>query len=277
MLISVAELIDRLPETEIRIYDCRFSLLDPAAGLRSYQEGHIPGAGYFDLETDMSGAPGPVTGRHPLPAADVFGRLVQERGISGDATVVVYDEGPGAIAARLWWMLGWLGHTNVHVLDGGLAKWLEYGGSLEVNSEAYPCTEFLSLPDDHRWISVEQLVSEMAGDDCLVIDARESGRFIGKVEPIDKVAGHIPGSVNRPFTDNLNSGVFKSQDQLHLDFSQLLNHRPATEIVHSCGSGVTACHNLLAMEIAGLIGSRLFPGSWSEWITDPARPVSRSG
>ena len=277
MLISVPELMDRLPEESIRIFDCRFSLLNPDAGFQVYHEGHIPGAGFFDLEKDLSGLPGPTTGRHPLPDAHRFGQLAGERGITAEATIVAYDDGPGSTAARLWWMLGWLGHTNVQVLDGGLAKWIECGGRLKGGTESYPSSGFSPQLFERKWITTDQLVSEIANDDCLVIDARESQRFLGKVEPIDKVAGHIPGSVNRPFSHNLSDGVFKSKDQLLERFSPLITHRPANEIVHSCGSGVTACHNLLAMELAGLKGSRLFAGSWSEWITDPSRPVSCPG
>mgnify|MGYP003321628262 CR=1 FL=1 len=189
--------------------------------------------------------------------------------------MVAYDDGPGAMAARCWWLLRWFGHQSVYVLDGGLEAWIEGGGSLLDGVASYPTTEFSGRQQTNYWTDTDTLMKVIDDPVSLIVDAREKKRFLGLEVPIDRIAGHIPSSVNRPFQYNLSSGRFKSANRLRQEFIALIGSTSPNQVVHSCGSGVTACHNLLAMEIAGLSGSRLYPGSWSEWITDPTRPVIR--
>lgn len=256
-----------------RVVDCRFELSRPDAGEAAWREAHIPGAVYAHLERDLSGPVGPATGRHPLPEPDALAQTLGRWGIDADTQVVAYDASGGAMAAaRLWWLARWLGHERVAVLDGGWQAWLaagfETGDRVPVlRPVVFPRRAPLVDPVDAR------SVSEDAG--WQLIDARGEQRFRGEVEPIDPVGGHIPGAINRPFTGNLDaSGKFAAPETLRERFAP-----PAVggagRVVHYCGSGVTSCHNLLAMEHAGLSGSRLYAGSWSEWIRDPARPVAK--
>lgn len=253
--------------------DCRHNLADPEAGARAYAEGHIPGAHHSHLERDLSGpkhAAGPrVGGRHPLPDRAAFARQVAAWGITPTTTVVAYDADGGMYAARAWWLLRWLGHEAVAVLDGGLPAWLAAGGALTADvppqregASPYPAAPQPALPT--------RQADELAG--WLVVDARAGERYRGEVEPLDSRAGHIPGAVNRFYKDNLLAdGRFKPAAELRAAFAAL---GEPTRQVHQCGSGVTACHNLLAMAVAGLPGAALYPGSWSEWSADPARPVA---
>lgn len=262
------------------LLDASFDLADPGAGERSYRAGHLPGAHYLHLDHDLADhappADGRFRGRHPLPTRAAFARTVAQRGIGPDTPVVVLDRQGGMFAARVWWMLRWLGHDAVAVLDGGVAAWQAAGGALE--TAVPPLAE--GGPDypaaAPRVTTVDAGTLQAGLGRVRLIDARAAERFRGDIEPLDPVAGHIPGALNRPFKDNLDAqGRFLPPDALRQAFAPLLAGRPATEVVHQCGSGVTACHNLLAMESAGLGGSALYPGSWSEWCADPARPVAR--
>lgn len=276
-LISAGTLGEELDATDLRVFDCRFSLADSEQGHRTYLEGHIPGAAYVHLDNDLSAPVTANTGRHPLPDKDILTGRLGELGIDADKRVVVYDDASGAIAARMWWLLRWLGHDRVAVLDGGFKSWVANGLGIRSGEERYPQTAFTSRPDDALWCSAGAVELELQQGHAILVDARDEARFQGKVEPLDKVAGHIPGSLNHPFIRNLGSDqCFLPRESLREAFSALIHPRQPQEVIHSCGSGVTACHNLLAMEHCGLSGSRLYVGSWSDWITDPGRPVARS-
>jgi thiosulfate/3-mercaptopyruvate sulfurtransferase len=255
--------------------DCRFDLLQPEAGRRAYGQGHVPGARYAHLDADLSIRPGAGQGRHPLPSPESFARRLGEWGVSNDSWVVAYDEGNGAFAARLWWMLRWLGHEKVSVLNGGMTAWRALGLALETETPQWrPCSFRIDRVRED-WIVGADRIPEILSAGGVLLDARAERRFQGREEPIDRVAGHIPGAENRPFTENLlPDGRFKQPETLRAEFEGLLaGHRPQS-LVAMCGSGVTACHLLLAMRVAGLADGRLYAGSWSGWITDPERPIA---
>lgn len=255
------------------VLDCSFDLADPQAGERAWREGHIPGAVYVHMDHDLAAAKTGTNGRHPLKTREEYAAWMGRCGISPGTRVVVYDRQAGMFAGRAWWVLRWMGHAEVSLLDGGLAAWQKARGLLRtdvsqpVPAMPYPRSTHPSLPA----IDAAQLQSRLAK--VLVLDARAPERFRGEVEPLDPVAGHIAGARNRFFKDNLQEdGRFKPANQLRAEFSALLDGRP---VVHSCGSGVSACHNLIAMEVAGLGISALYPGSWSEWCSDAARPMDK--
>lgn len=276
MLISAETLMEIHREGNARILDCRYLLSDPGFGVASYRRAHIPGSIYLDLAEDLSSPITARTGRHPLPAVDQFAETVGKWGVADDSIVIAYDDGPGAMAARCWWLLRWFGHQSVYVLDGGLDAWVEAGGVLVDGTESYPMAKFTGRPRQNNWTDADTLMQVMDDPVRLIIDARENKRFLGLEEPIDRIAGHIPSAINRPFQHNLSGGRFKSAKILTQEFIDLIGSISPNQVIHSCGSGVTACHNLLAMEVAGLHGSQLYAGSWSEWITDPNRPVISS-
>jgi thiosulfate/3-mercaptopyruvate sulfurtransferase len=274
-LISAARLRDLLARREpCVVLDCGFDLADPRAGARAYASGHLPGAFYVHLETDLSAPKSGLNGRHPLPGREQFARTVAAWGVQPGVAVVCYDDQGGAYAARAWWMLRGLGAQAVAVLDGGRAAWLATGGTLVTDRPApsagapYPLSPQPGMPS----VTAQQVQDGLGR--LTVIDARAGERFRGEVEPLDPVAGHIPGARHRFFKDNLGAdGRFLPREALREAFATFGDVGP--DWVHQCGSGVTACHNLLAMEHAGLSGSSLYPGSWSEWCADPARPVAR--
>lgn len=274
-LISPAELARELDDPTLIVVDCRHNLTDVDAGERAYGIGHIPGARFMHLERDLSGGRTGGNGRHPLPEVAALAASLGRAGIDASKQVVAYDQNSGMWASRLWWLLRWLGHNRVAVLDGGLDQW---------SLERYPLTSQLPSVQAARFeagaprpvSSAGEILQHLDDGSLFVLDARAPERYRGDIEPIDAVAGHIPGAHNRPHSDNLRPpGVFKPAARLRSEFQALLGDTPPTAVVHQCGSGITACHNLLAMAIAGLPGSRLYPGSWSEWIADPQRPVAR--
>jgi thiosulfate/3-mercaptopyruvate sulfurtransferase len=273
-LIDARALSARLADADCVVVDCRFTLTDPSAGRAAYDRGHIPGARYADLDRDLARRPGPSEGRHPLPDPDAFARTLGRWGVDNRSTVVAYDEASGAIAARLWWMLGWLGHERRLVLDGGFAAWQAAGLAVEAHEpRARPAT-FAPQRIHHEAVVATNGVAAAQGSGALLVDARAPARYRGEQEPIDPVAGHVPGAVNRPHSENVGSdGRFRDAAQLRRDLAKLIEGRPSGEVVAMCGSGVTACHLLLAMAVAGLDVGRLYAGSWSEWIRDPARPI----
>lgn len=276
-LISAAQLQQRLDEPDLLILDCRFALDDLAYGQRSFTEGHIPGAQFADLERDLSGQIHKgITGRHPLPEPAQLLQRLREWGLNNHSEVVLYDDGPGAFAARAWWLLVWLGkREGVYLLDGGLKAWREAGGALTQNLPTPTPGAFNGKADAHLVVSAAQLQQRLGDQQMTLLDARGLPRFRGEVEPIDPIAGHIPGAQCAAFTDNLDSdGHFLSAEQLSQRFASQLGERQASELVAYCGSGVTACHNLFALCLAGYPLAPLYAGSWSEWITDPARPVA---
>jgi thiosulfate/3-mercaptopyruvate sulfurtransferase len=275
-LISTADLEARLAQPDLVICDVRHDLAKPDTwGRAQYAAGHVPGAIFVHLDTDLSGPRTGANGRHPLPtpehAAANFGRL----GIGHGKQVVAYDQGGGAYAARMWWMLRWLGFEAAAVLDGGYAKWVAEGRVVSTDPTE-PTPARFTIQRVTPTVNATGVMASIPRQGLLILDARAPERFRGEKEPLDPVAGHIPGARNRPYTQNLNAdGTFKPAAALREEFGAVLEGVPHEQVVHQCGSGVTACHNILAMEIAGLPGTRLYPGSWSEWCADPARPVER--
>ncbi|MCK0510845.1 sulfurtransferase [Aromatoleum buckelii] len=273
-LIGARELVDQLDDPDWRIVDCRHDLADPGFGRAAYERGHLPGAHFLHLDDDLSGRMTGTNGRHPLPDPADFAARLGRIGIGNDTQVIAYDDAGGMFAARLWWMMRWLGHRRVAVLDGGLVAWCAAGQALTIKTPSVqPTTYSLSLQP--AVVDAAFVLDHLYTDEILLIDARSPDRFRGENEPLDPVGGHIPGAKNRFFRDNLIGGAcFKQASVLREEFGALLKGRDAHRVVHQCGSGVTACHNLLAMESAGLSGSRLYAGSWSEWCADPRRPIA---
>jgi thiosulfate/3-mercaptopyruvate sulfurtransferase len=282
-LITVAELSKRLEAGEsasglLRVFDLRHDLMDHELGRRAFEAGHVPGARYLDHETELSAPRTGKNGRHPLPAREHLAGLMAAHGVGPQTLVVAYDASGGQFAAHLWWMLRWIGHERVAVLDGGWQAWTAAG----LQAQAGPAAALAPLAGVAPGASLAGLVdadavlANIGAPSFTVLDARTANRWRGETEPIDPVAGHIPGSLNRPNTQNVGAdGRFKPAAQLRAEFEAALGGAAPASVVHQCGSGITASHNLLAMEIAGLTGSRLYPGSWSEWVSDPARPVAK--
>ncbi|MGO4701576.1 sulfurtransferase [Dyella sp. 2RAB6] len=268
-----------LPPREVLIVDCRFELAvaggDPDKGERAYREGHIPGAVYAHLDRDLSdlSRQREGLGRHPMPSEPAFSAVLSRWGWHSGLQVVAYDAAGGALAAaRLWWLLRLVGIREAAVLDGGLQAWQAAGLPLEPGEVVREASQVSLRYDASRYIVDHRALAERSQE--LLIDARATPRYRGEVEPIDRVGGHVPGALNRPYSDNLDAqGRYKSAALLRGDFAALIGHTAPAQVVHMCGSGVTACHNLLAMEHAGLEGSRLYAPSWSGWVSDPARPV----
>ncbi len=272
-VINPDQLARQLQNPQWVVFDCRFSLTRTESGRQAHAKGHIPGARYAHLEEDLSGKITPASGRHPLPDPAMLAARLGQWGVDKDKQVVVYDDSFGSMAARLWWLLRWLGHDAVALLDGGLQSWIRQGRELTADIAAIVPTGFHAAPERGMWIDSDGVLDALQHE-RVIVDARAEERFSGFVEPLDKVAGHIPGSVNSPFEDNLDlRGCFLSAGELRAHYQSLLHGARPEEVIHMCGSGVTACHNLLALEIAGMPGGRLYAGSWSEWITDPSRPI----
>jgi thiosulfate/3-mercaptopyruvate sulfurtransferase len=258
-----------------RIIDCRHDLARPEAGREAYRAGHLTGAVFAHLDQDLSGPRNGVNGRHPLPSSEQVADRFRRWGIEKETQIVAYDAGNGMFAGRLWWLARWIGHLRVALLDGGFQAGLKAGIPLETGSPSYVPTRLEPGSARMPTVSAAQVDSLRADPSWVLVDARAPDRFEGRNETIDPVAGHIPGAVNRFWQDNLQpDGQFKSPEQLRREFDALLAGRPASRLIAQCGSGVTACHHLVAMERAGLGGASLFPGSWSEWISDPTRPVA---
>jgi thiosulfate/3-mercaptopyruvate sulfurtransferase len=271
-LITPDELLNKLKTSaDILICDCRFDLNQPSDGRESYATGHIPGAIYIDLEKDLSDPKSGTNGRHPLPTPANWATTRQRLGIAPHLHVVAYDNQGGIFASRLWWMLRAIGHENVQVVDGGLDFWKGQISTLVNNP--IPLEQQLKPLQFQGLVLVDEVLSNITSPLKKLIDARTSDRFHGQNETLDPAGGHIPGALNRFFKDNLDSGQFKSPEIIRQEFKALLGNTQALNVIHQCGSGVTACHNLLAMESAGLSGSQLYAGSWSEWCADPKRPV----
>jgi thiosulfate/3-mercaptopyruvate sulfurtransferase len=316
-LIDVESLREILAQPDVAVFDCRFDLMNPDAGRNAYLRGHIPRARYADLNRDLSAPVTALSGRHPLPAPDAFAARLSQLGVSNSTQVIAYDDGNGSFAARLWWMLRWLGHGAVAVLDGGFKAWTAQGGALQSGESALeeslsqgalaattpssetqssaarpriarsraaapraipPGASLFSARINHAAaLGTADLIDGLRDGDITLVDARAPERYAGSIEPIDAVAGHVPGAINHPYTNNLDpSGQFLPPDELRRRWLQRLGGSSPEQVVAMCGSGVTACHNLLALEVAGLPGAKLYAGSWSEWIRDPRRPVARA-
>lgn len=281
----------------LRVFDCSFDLMQPHAGEQQYLASHIPGAVYADLDKTLSakhglnpgqtgvravltvgGVDAPSSGgRHPLPNRERFAIWLSSVGFANDMQAVVYDRNGANYCGRLWWMLKWAGHDNVAVLDGGLQAWQAAGGAVNSGEEpAHFQTSFMLTPPRVTLVDAQSVAQQLGRPSQTLIDARGTARFKGEVEPLDPVAGHIPGALNRPFSENLSpDGTFKPAAQLKAEFMALLGGRDSATVVHHCGSGVSAVPNLLAMEIAGLGRTGFYAGSWSDWCSDPSRPVAQ--
>lgn len=274
-LVSAATLQQNLNNPDWVIIDCRFSLSDTDAGSYAYRHGHLPNARYAHLNDDLSSAVTDYTGRHPLPDFRVLAKKLAAWGIANPSQVVVYDDANGAFAGRLWWLLRCLGHVNVAVLDGGIGYWRQQGLPITTLLPAVKPASFRPYLDPAGWLTALDVQNRLAQKTISLVDARTPERYLGKQEPIDPVAGHIPGAINHPFQLNLaDNGLFLSVDRLRKAIQAHIGTTPPEQIVHYCGSGVTACHNILAMEHAGLKGSKLYAGSWSEWIKDKNRAIA---
>ena len=278
-LVETETLAAHLADPAWVVFDCRALISDHAAGPRAYAAGHIPGARHLHMEKDLSGPITPDTGRHPLPDPRTLAATLGRAGVAAETQVVAYDDTQGSMAARLWWLCRWLGHRQVAVLNGGWQQWLKEGRSISQESATHPPREFPwrgTVPG--VWMPVTDVLELVRGRKRgLLLDARGPTRFRGEEETIDPVAGHVPGAVNLPFAGNIaEDGRFKNPAELRRRFEQALDGMRPDQVISMCGSGVTACHNLLAMEVAGLKDARLYAGSWSEWIRDPSRPVARA-
>jgi thiosulfate/3-mercaptopyruvate sulfurtransferase len=274
-LVDSRTLGEQLDRDDLVIFDCRFELANVHWGKAQFAPAHLPGAQYLHLDLDLSGAVTPHSGRHPLPDPDDFASRLGALGVDASCQLIAYDQGNGAYAARLWWLARWIGLTRVAVLDGGFAAWRAAGLPLEAAVRARVPRTLAAVVRPDAWVTSAQVDSLRTRAGTLLVDARGAERFGGRNETLDPVAGHVPGARNRPFVDNLGAdGRFLPADELRRRWTTLLGSLPASSAVAMCGSGVTACHNLLALEHAGLPGARLYAGSWSEWIRDPAHPVA---
>lgn len=275
--VSADELGDHLDDPDWVVIDCRFNLMRPGAGRLAYEAGHIPGAVYADLDQDLASAVADdgTGGRHPLPDPTEFGRLLASWGVGPYSVVVAYDDLDNAVAARLWWLLRWVGHQRVTVLDGGLDAWVEADGPLTTEIPQPEPGLFKPRPGSMPVIDAEGVEAELADGTLVLLDARAADRFAGLSEPLDRVAGHVPGAINTPFQDNLGTDkCFRSAAELHAYYRARIGDRPMEAVACMCGSGVTACHTLLALEAAGMCGALLYVGSWSDWISSEQRPVA---
>jgi thiosulfate/3-mercaptopyruvate sulfurtransferase len=272
-LVDVATLREHLFDARWCVIDCRHDLMNPHAGWEAYQAGHIPGAAFAHVDEDLSGAKTGKNGRHPLPHRDDIVQALRDWGADDDSQIVVYDAAGGQFAGRLWWLTRWLGHERVALLDGGWPAWLAQTQWTSTELPDRPAGSFTARTSRVAIALADEVESARCDPARVLVDARAAERYEGRVEPIDPVAGHIPGAVNRFWQDNLVDGRFKAPTLLRAEFEALLAGRPPQALIAHCGSGVTACHHLLAMEVAGLQGAALYPGSWSEWIADPKRAV----
>lgn len=282
-LIDAATLLNHIDGPDWLIFDVRYSLADPEAGGHAYEHGHIPGARFLSQNSQLAGQCTGSNGRHPLPALQDLQALLRQHGLAPGMRVVVYDENDAAFAARAWWLIRWAGHSDVRVLNGGWQAWCAAGGAVDrqthepANADLGAGAQALADRPSMPVTSAADILAGAAAPDAVLLDARAATRYRGETEPLDPVAGHIPGALNRPVTRNVGpDGRFRDAAQLREEFLDLLDGRSSSQVIHYCGSGITACHNILAMEVAGLPGSVLYPGSWSEWCSDSSRPVGRS-
>ena len=272
-IISGEQLAAHLNDSDWRVFDCRHQLSDAGYGERAYAEGHVPGAFFMHLDRDLSSPMNGSNGRHPLPDIQLLAGKLAAAGVSRKTQVVVYDDDGGMIAGRLWWLLRWMGHDRVAVLDGSLRKWVKDGRPLSTDFPVSAPAVF-EVAESDGVVMADAVLANLEKGDFFLVDARAPDRFRGENETLDPVGGHIPGARNRVFRDNLDAeGCFRPAAALRREFLDLLAGDEPAQAVMQCGSGVTACHNLLAMEIAGLPGAKLYAGSWSEWCSDPTRPV----
>ena len=274
MLISNTELAAKIGDPACVIFDCRHDLFDVGKGERLYREGHIPGAIYANVDTDLSGEKNGTNGRHPLPSSAAFTAFLARNGVTNISKIIAYDDVGGQFASRLWWLARWIGLTDVSLLDGGVSKWIADGHALSRDVPVPKPAALRGHADPMMALNADEVEAGLKITSTTLIDARAPERYRGEVEPIDPVAGHIAGAKNRFYKENLNADLtMRAPAEIKSAFLSMMNAPTADEVVHQCGSGVTACANIFAMEYAGLKGSKLYAGSWSEWITNPARPI----
>lgn len=274
-IVSTSELAAHLADPDWIILDCQHDLINHAFGRESYAKEHIPGAHFVSMEDDMAGVKTGRNGRHPLPTPDALVATFSRLGITAGRQVVAYDSSQNNYAGRVWWTLRWLGFKSVAVLDGGLGKWKAESRPLTAEVPAPRPASFSGTPDDSMRVSADAILASIGKPGMKVVDARAADRYSGAAETIDPVGGHIPGALLRFWKENINpDGTYKNPEVLRAEFQRLLGSTPPSEVVHQCGSGVSACNNMVAMEMAGLPGARLYVGSWSEWCSDPSRPVA---
>ena len=273
-IISVGDLNNNINNESWFVFDCRFLLKDPNGGLEKFNQGHIHGAQFADMDKDLSSPMTNSSGRHPLPNANTLIEKLQLWGVNNNSQIVCYDDVSGAFAARMWWLLNWVGHKDVAVLDGGIDKWIAGGLPLEQELRTRLRGNFSGQANDALWVDIEFIQQQLLHNNIKLLDARSNERFTAVDSKTDPVPGHIPGADSYPFSENLKQGMFLSADELASRFMSALSGYDQNQIINMCGSGVTACHNLLAMSIAGLPQTRLYVGSWSEWIKDNSRPVA---
>lgn len=275
LLVTAPQLAELIAQDQALVFDCRFDLFHPEQGRTSWLSAHIPGAVYAHLDQNLSGRVTSQSGRHPLPFPRSFGVFLARSGWTPGKRVVAYDAHGGAFASRLWWLMRYFGLGNTSLLNGGIGSWMAEGlpmesGETKTRREALPEL----VPDPSMTLNSQGVLNSLNESDIVLVDARAEERFEGQSEPIDSVAGHVPGAINHPMTENLENGTyFRNQSELKAQFRPLVKKSDPSEVVHMCGSGVTACQNLFSMELAGLHGSKLYVGSWSEWIKDPRRPI----
>ena len=274
-IISAEDLGKNLDDRNWFVFDCRYLLKDPNGGLNKYRQGHIPGAQFANMDHDLASPMTQTSGRHPLPDAGTFVEKLCAWGVQNDSQVVCYDDMSGAFAARMWWLLNWVGHTDVCVLDGGIEKWTAGGRPLQTETRTRPRSTFSGTPDSGMWVDIDFVQHRLDQGDIRLTDARSSERFTAKDQKSDPVPGHVPGALSYPFAGNLGpQKMFLSASELNQRFESVFEGCQAGQVINMCGSGVTACHNILATRIAGFPWTRLYVGSWSEWSRDPARPVA---
>ena len=274
-VVSTEQLAQQLDDPDWIVFDCRFTLTNTEAGRSAYRQGHIPGARYVHLDEDMSSAITPASGRHPLPEVQVLADKLSRWGVDSRKQVVVYDDSFGSMAVKMWWLLRWLGHDNVALLNGNWQLWVKHKLPVTTELSKIIPAHFEPHVRNELLIDTEEVDFARRERCSVLIDARSEQRFSGEREPLDKVAGHIPGALNWVYEENLDfDGTYLPAEELKEAYINLMHGLKPQQVIHTCGSGVTACHNMLAMEIAGLHGSKLYAGSWSEWITDPKRPVA---
>jgi thiosulfate/3-mercaptopyruvate sulfurtransferase len=275
MLVTTHELAQHLADPQWVVFDVRHDLMDAEKGRRAYAKAHVPGAYFLHVDEDLAGKKTGKNGRHPLPDIEEFAARMNERGVTPQTQVVVYDDLGGNFAVRLWWMLRWLGHERVALLDGGYPLWEREGRQVTKEVPQPRKGAFVPRPREGATVDVDYVEQHREDTALKLIDARAAERFKGLQEPIDPVAGHVPGAINRFWQKNLRpDGLFKAPEQLRREYTELLGATAPDQAVHMCGSGVTSCHNMFAMELAGIPAGRLYAGSWSEWCADPSRPIA---
>ena len=275
-IISADDLKNNLSNQDFVIFDCRCDIKDTGYGIKAYTEGHIPNSILVDVDADLASEKTSTTGRHPLPDVNILSEKLSQWGFSNNKQAVIYDDAGGAFAGRMWWILKWLGHENVAVLDGALGAWMSSGGKLTSKATIFERAMFVPKINDQLHVSIKDVEEAQYKMGKLIIDARSKERYLGIKDMVDPIAGHIPGAISHPLGQNLDkNGHFKSPEELRHNFNKIIGDSASSDIISMCGSGITACHNILALEISGIKNVSLYVGSWSEWITDKSRPIAK--